>query len=141
VPLIKSSQGTTKIFLEGVGAPRTSAEPPRKSKDPHEGVSFGVVYANDLALKALASEGRAKFPVGSIIVREKLATADAAQAELVAVMIKRAPGFNLTGGDWEFLTIDGALTKVRERQKKGSCLECHSAQAERDFVFPVPPSK
>jgi hypothetical protein len=104
-------------------------------------VSFGVVYANDAALDALASEGRAKFPAGSIIVREKLASAAAAQADLVAVMIKRAPGFNPTGGDWEFLTIDGALTKVSERQKKGSCLECHSSQSERDFVFPLPEQK
>lgn len=141
VPIIRSSQGTTKIYLEGVGAPRTPAAPRRKSKDPHEGPTFGVVYANDLASEALANEGRTKFPYGSIIVREKLSREDAAQPDLVAVMIKRAPGFNPTGGDWEFLTIDGALTKVRERQKKGSCLECHSSQSERDFVFPLPPSK
>ena len=141
MPQIRSSQGTTKIYLEGVGAPRTPADPPRKSKDPHEGVSFGVIYANDAALDALASEGRAKFPYGSIIVREKLSREDAAQPDLVAVMIKRALGFNPTGGDWEFLTIDGALTKVRERQKRGSCLECHSSQSERDFVFPAPEQK
>ena len=136
MPTIRSSQGTTKIYLEGVGAPRTPAAPPRKKKDPHEGPTFGVVYANDLAREALAREGRVKFPAGSIIVREKLAHEADTQPQLVAVMIKRAPGFNRAGGDWEFIVTD-ALTNVRERQKKGSCVECHSSQAERDFVFPL----
>jgi hypothetical protein len=51
-------------------------------------------------------------------------------------MIKRERGFNPTGGDWLFLTVDGAMTKVQERQKKGTCLECHKSQRSRDFVFP-----
>jgi hypothetical protein len=51
-------------------------------------------------------------------------------------MYKRAPGFNPKGGDWEFLILDGAATKIQERQKKGSCLDCHDSQRDRDFVFP-----
>jgi len=78
--------------------------------------------------------------VGSVIVREKLSRETDVIPQIVAVMIKRAPGFNPKGGDWEFLTADGGLTKVGERQKTGSCLECHSSQADRDFVFP-PPSR
>jgi hypothetical protein len=136
VPIIGSSQGKTTIYLEGVGAPPVPASP-RREKKSHD-ASFGVVYANDPAREALANEGRTKFPVGSIIVREKLASAEATQPELVAVMLKRTPGFNPEGGDWEFLTADGMLTKVGARQRKGSCLECHSSQVERDFVFPLP---
>ena len=52
-------------------------------------------------------------------------------------MVKRAQGFNPKGGDWEYLITDGALTRIRERQKKGSCSACHSQQESRDFVFPV----
>src|ERR1051325_8401801 len=124
------------IDLGGVGAPSSPASPPRgpKKDETHEGFYFGVIYANDPAREPLANEGRTKFPAGSMIVREKLARADDAQPELVAVMIKRAAGFNPSGGDWEFLVVDGGLTKVRERQKKGSCLQCHSSQADRDFV-------
>lgn len=110
---------------------------PSRRKDESHDASYGVVYANDLAREAIASDGRAKFPVGSTIVREKLPREEATQPELVAVMIKRAAGFNPKGGDWEFVTTDGMLTKVSERQKTGSCLECHSKQADRDFVFPV----
>ncbi|HEX6182494.1 MAG TPA: cytochrome P460 family protein, partial [Pyrinomonadaceae bacterium] len=93
------------------------------------------VYANELARAAFA--GDLKFPTGSIIVREKLSKPDDATPQLLAVMVKRAAGFNPKGGDWEFLTVDGALTKVTERQKQGSCLDCHASQRERDFVFPV----
>ena len=106
--------------------------------DTSEGHTYGVVYANDSARAALA--GRTKFPAGSIIVREKLSAPDAATPQLLAVMFKRAPGFNPKGGDWEFLTVDGSLKKITARQKKGSCLDCHSRQSGRDFVFAEPPA-
>lgn len=137
MPIIRNSQGKTTIQLNDFGAP--PGDGGGKKHDTH-GSTFGVVYANDLAREALSNDGRAKFPVGSIIVREKLASREATQPELVVVMIKRASGFNPAGGDWEFITADGTLTKVRERQKKGSCLDCHSSQADRDFVFPATPS-
>lgn len=56
-------------------------------------------------------------------------------------MLKRAPGFNPKGGDWEFLLVDGEASKVIERQKKGSCLECHVTQRERDFAYPLAKEK
>jgi hypothetical protein len=85
----------------------------------------------------MTSEKPAKFPVGSVIIREKFKRQDDVQPELVAVMIKRANGFSPKGGDWEYLIADGKLKKIRERHKKGSCYECHSQQKDRDFVFPV----
>jgi hypothetical protein len=113
---------------------------PPKSVATHEGggQSFGVVYANRHARAAIESMEPSTFPAGSIIVREKLARADDERPELLAVMVKRPPGFNPKGGDWEFLLVDGAGSKVIERQKRGSCLDCHASQRERDFVFPVP---
>jgi len=89
----------------------------------------------------MSSKTHAKFPVGSIIIREKLSAPDDARPALLAVMFKRAPGFNPAGGDWEFLTVDGAVTKIQERQKHGSCLQCHASQRDADFVFPVPARK
>lgn len=136
MPLVITSRGNTTIYPEGLAVPVGPS--PSRREDKSHGASYGVVYANDLAREALASDGRVKFPVGSTIVREKLPREDATQPELVAVMIKRAAGFNPKGGDWEFITTDGMLTKVSERQKKGSCLECHSSQAAKDFIFPLP---
>ena len=56
-------------------------------------------------------------------------------------MIKHPKGFSRASGDWEYLVVDGGLTKVRERQKKGSCNGCHVQQKDRDFVFPVTTTK
>jgi hypothetical protein len=113
--------------------------PPRKSteSDGHsmDGGTYGIVYANDLAREGWAAGS--KFPVGSILVREKLSKPDDAVPQLVAVMVKRAPGFNTAGGDWEFLTVNGGLTKVTGRQRKGNCLDCHASQSDKDFVYPV----
>lgn len=140
-PTITTSRGTTKIFLPG---DIFSQPPPRKTSEKkqatHEdsGNIFGVVYANGLANDVLNAKDRMRFPPGSIIVREKLAKVDDEKPELLTAMIKRARGFNPKANDWEFLVIDGTMTKIIDRQKQGSCLNCHASQKKRDFVFPVP---
>ena len=138
VPTVNISQGQTRIRLEAPPRqPRPApSEHSRERKSHTTGPStYGVVYANELARAAFTSG--AKFPAGSVIVREKLSKPGDARPQLLAVMVKRAAGFNPAGGDWEFLTVDGGLTKVTGRQKKGSCLDCHASQRDRDFVFPV----
>lgn len=100
-----------------------------------------MVWVNPIGRAAMASEKPAKFPVGSVIVREKFAKRDDAQPQLLAVMVKRSAGFNPKRGDWEYLIVDGGLTKIRERQTKGSCSACHAQQKDRDFVFPLPETK
>ena len=98
---------------------------------------LGTVYVNELAAQVIAAGKSGTFPLGSIIVREKLTKPNDKEPELVAVMIKREPGFNPAGGDWLFLTADGTLAKIRERQKTGSCLGCHKSERANDFVFPL----
>ena len=144
VPIITSSNGTTRILMPGAiissgsrPAPATKKNEDKKTHD-GGGNSFGVVYVNSLAREAVVAEPRIQFPRGSIIVREKLAQADDTQPQHLTVMIKRARGFNPAANDWEFLAVDGALTKIQERQKKGSCLDCHASQKARDFVYPAP---
>jgi hypothetical protein len=83
----------------------------------------------------------AVFPVGSIIVREKLSHLEDKQAELLAIMVKRFSGFNPKVGDWEFFVVDGSLTRVTQRQRTGSCSACHRSQKETDYVFPVGATK
>jgi hypothetical protein len=144
VPSVKTSRGSTKISLEGawVFNESSSGSKPRTNAAHEGGASaFGVVFVNDIARAVMSGEKNAKFPEGSIIVREKLARADDAQPELIAVMYKRARGFNPAAGDWEFLTVDGAMTKIQARQKKGSCLECHVSQRDSDFVYPLSEAK
>jgi hypothetical protein len=141
---VGTSRGRTVILNEGEIVPPNGQPAPAPSKEPttHTGEqSFGVVYANAPARGPIGSPEAQTFPAGSIIVRERLANAESQLPELLAVMIKHAPGFNPKGGDWEFLLVDGAGSKVIERQKKGSCLDCHAKQRERDFIYPVPAIK
>jgi Cytochrome P460 len=141
VPIMTTSRNTTRILMPGaiIFSGRRPAPAPAKRDVSHEagGNSFGVVYANDLAREAMIADPSIPFPRGSIIIREKLRQQDAKIPELMTVMIKRRAGFNPKANDWEFLLIDGTGTKVLERQKKGSCLDCHESQASRDFVYPT----
>lgn len=76
-----------------------------------------------------------QFPVGSIIIREKLAQADDTAPQLLVALVKRERGFNPKAKDWEFLMFDGSATTIRQREKTGSCQECHVLQKDNDLVF------
>lgn len=93
------------------------------------------MFVNDVGRSALLEAKNPQFPVGSIIVREKLLKIDDAVPQLLVAMIKRARGFNRKANDWEFLMIDGSLTKITQREKTGSCRDCHKQQKGDDFVF------
>ena len=141
MPQVTTSRGRTRIYLEGatIWEPqRTPEEEPEKKNHVVDGVAYGVVYANLTARGASKPIfGPPKYPAGSVIVRETLARPGDVQPLLLVAMVKRAPGFNPKGGDWEFMTIDPSLSKITGRQKQGSCLGCHASQRESDFVFPV----
>lgn len=109
----------------------------RTTRASHEDFAafYGVVYANDIARHSLLNQKKPQFSVGSVIVREKLAQADALKSELIVVMVKRERGFNKKANDWEFLMIDGSLSSVTHREKTGSCRDCHIQQKDNDFVF------
>ena len=117
---------------------RPARVPQKQATHEGGGDSFGVAYANDLARSALNSEPPIKFPTGSIIVRQKLIHEGDDQPSMLTVMIKRKRGFNKAANDWEFLAVQGDAVKIIERQKKGSCLDCHSSQRDHDFVYPPP---
>ncbi len=108
----------------------------KEPKNPHEkGVkTFARYFANELAQAEIYKDAP-RFPVGSIIVREKLLNADDAQPELVTVMVKREKGFSKKTGDWEYLVVEGGLNKISKREKTGSCSACHAGAAKTDFVF------
>jgi len=103
-----------------------------KEKNPHQD-KFITVYVNDLGKAAMFSVNN-KFPVGAIIVKEKLPT-PTSKAELLTVMIKRKAGFNPASGDWEYLVLDPAKTAILERGKLERCNNCHLEKKDSDFVF------
>ena len=113
------------------------ARPEKKSSDSHDGggASYGVIYVNETARGALLNEKKPQFPVGSIIVREKLAKEDDTLPQLLVALVKHERGFNPKANDWEFLVLDGKASAIQRREKTGSCQACHAQQKETDFVF------
>jgi hypothetical protein len=109
--------------------------PPRSRKDdPTHATTLGFAYVNEIGRDASRRQPFA-FPVGTMIVRERLLP-PSTTAEMLVVMIKHENGFNRKANGWEFLTIKGDATKILKREKAGACLKCHASAAGNDFVFP-----
>jgi len=103
-------------------------------ENPHRD-NFVTVYVNDAGRRAMLKEKWPRFPLGSLIVKEKLPVRDAnAAPELLTVMLKREAGYDPEGGDWEYLVLDGRGEEVRARGKLESCRACHQEYPHTDFV-------
>ena len=74
-----------------------------------------------------------KFPVGAIIVKEKIRAEDGA-TELFTGMLKHESGYSNEHGDWEYFTIDGQAAEVKSRGRLKECMECHQKYEAFDFV-------
>ncbi len=79
-------------------------------------------------------EPKAVFPAGTVILKQKFASKDAARPELYTGMLKREKGFSSECGDWEFFTVDGAGKTVSDRGKTASCIACHKLYSDTDFI-------
>ncbi|MBX3063940.1 MAG: cytochrome P460 family protein [Anaerolineae bacterium] len=74
-----------------------------------------------------------QFPVGTVIVKEKIAEEDMS-LDALGIMIKHESGFNPAGGDWEYAYWEaGKLT--RDTSLLQNCQSCHSRQTQTDSVF------
>jgi len=99
-------------------------EEAKKKNGPHA-ISQIKIYMDESGAEAFKRAAKA-FPVGSVIVKEK-------QSENgVGGMIKRAPGYDLDHGDWEFFYFEDPA-KI-ESGKIASCVNCHDS-ARQDHVF------
>ena len=98
-------------------------------------MALGFSYVNEIGRAAMFGAEPRKFPVGSIIVRERLLPGTSSPDQLV-VMIKHEPAFNRKGNGWEFLSADGAMTTITKRDRDGACLKCHASASQNDFIFP-----
>jgi hypothetical protein len=101
---------------------------------PHRGAKF-LIHANAAAVLPVFDPW-GKFPVGSLILKEKLEKEHGA-ARLFTGMLKREKGYYPEGGDWEYFTVDGAASKIAERGKLSRCATCHEEYPQGDFVTKV----
>ncbi len=92
------------------------------------------VYINAIGRDEMLTKKNPKFPVGTVVVKEKLSSPDSLSPELLTVMIKRKKGFNPEVGDWEFMTLNGQATEVTAKGKLESCQSCHLDYKQNDYI-------
>lgn len=99
--------------------------------NPHS-LSYFRVFINPMGWQAFSSN-KAVFPVGTVIVKEKLNSAAATRDDLLTVMVKRQKGWRASSGDWEFFIVDsaGKLANTSDTH----CISCHRSKAEMGWVY------
>jgi hypothetical protein len=107
---------------------------PFVNKSEHSSLTFGFVYANNLAKDEIKKETPI-FPVGSIIVREKHLSETSQMPETIIAMVKREKGFSKSTNDWEFFLFEGKDFLLKRRETKGDCAKCHINAEKTDWIF------
>ena len=104
-----------------------------EEQNPHRD-KFVVVYVNAIGRHAMLEQKWPRFPVGSVIVKEKLSTKESTSPELLTVMKKREAGYDPQKGDWEYFVFDGTGREMRASGKLEKCQGCHLDEKQTDYV-------
>ena len=123
----------TPQLMEPLSALSCAIIPGRQEPSPHLH-KYVSVFVNPVGREAMMTRQKPKFPIGSMIVKEKLGSPDSTAPEVLTAMIKREPGYNPENGDWEYLVLDGAASRIVEQGKLTRCSGCHRAYKHSDFV-------
>jgi hypothetical protein len=105
---------------------------PPKIADPHK--KFVRVYVNDVGRSAMMEQKIPVFPVGTIIVKEKLPEKYSQKPEFFTIMVKREPSYDKDHGDWQYLTMEADMAKVEKPATLENCQSCHASWKAADFV-------
>jgi cytochrome P460 len=103
----------------------------REKHGPHT-QRFIRVYANPPAAQRLRRDSPAAWPVGAVIVKEKLRSAADTAPDGVAFMVKRGDGRFRESGGWEFAYFPPGPEPRRTHE---ACAACHRVAAATDYVF------
>jgi hypothetical protein len=102
------------------------------ASNPHKD-KFVTVSVNSIGMPAMMHAKAPVFPQGTIIVKEKSATAGG-PPELLTVMRKRETGYAPSDGDWQYLVLNGTATKVTAQGHLQTCQACHAQWRKTDYV-------
>lgn len=105
----------------------------RAHDSPHAS-KYISVYVNEIGREAMLTQQKPKFPVGSVVIKEKLASKTSAAPELLTAMVKREPGYDAKNGDWEYLTLNGEATQIIASGQLKDCQSCHAFYSHTDYI-------
>lgn len=100
---------------------------------PHARVPVAV-FANLAAATVLTNKTKSGFSKGSVIVKVKYLDGLEEPSEL-GVMLKREPGYDAEGGDWEYAFVRLKPALLINRGRIENCRNCHRKQKAHDFIF------
>jgi hypothetical protein len=123
-----------------VGISQQHVDSARERAGPHAHTSIRI-FMNDEAANAFHKS--TKYPVGSVIVKEKKGLdykisgpsphTSAKTSDGVGGMIKRSAGYDSEHRDWEYFYFEDP--SIVEHGRITSCIECHRSAAASDYVF------
>ena len=132
-------QVNPEFALLCVGPMQSHVDAAREKHGPHAHTAISI-YMDDLAADAFRA-GNAPYPVGAVIVKQKLLLSyrDASGKPTpgdqsgVGGMVKRPAGFDPEHGDWEYFYLEDPARI--ERGTIASCVNCHASAKATDHVF------
>ena len=120
-------------LMEPLPAMSCAIIPGRGEPSPHLH-KYVSVFVNSVGREQMMTKRTPKYPVGSMIVKEKWDSKDSARPEMLTGMIKRQKGYYPEGGDWEYFVLDGPASKIVEQGKLERCSVCHRPYQNYDFI-------
>lgn len=125
----------TTVKIDIAESVRTMCLDPKMVHGPH--MEPGIhLYASSAAIAVRQTANAVpRYPVGTLLVKEKFDTKDAATPSLITVMEKTASQGRVD--DWRFTMIRLADRSIVRDTARMSCAECHSRYADADFVSSV----
>jgi hypothetical protein len=132
--LAKMHRVTEKPFLmDRIASTRCDVRPSDLVQQGPHSDAYCHVFVNDAGQETLKS-GSGSYAAGTVIIKQKFLDKEGTKPALFTVMRKMEPGYDAEHGDWEYSIVDRSGTKVFSRGKTNSCIECHAAYKETDYV-------
>jgi hypothetical protein len=114
---------------------------PPTPPEPHPGVveiegkdRYIRVFASSHAASLMPESRVESYPEGSAVAKVKLIEGSS-EPTGVAFMIKREPGYNPEGRDWEYFVFEGKPLRLSARGALSSCQGCHGEQTYTDGLY------
>lgn len=92
------------------------------------------IYVNKLGEDAMLKQAKPKFPVGSIIVKERHSSSDSKKADYITVMRKLPAGTKPETGDWQYLVYARDAKIELKEHNLPDCMSCHAQWKDTDYT-------
>ena len=109
--------------------------------EPHPGVveaqgkdRYIRVFASSHTASLMREPRVESYPEGSVVAKVKLGEGSS-EPVAVAFMVKREPGSNPEGRDWEYLIFEGKPLTLSARGAPSTCQGCHGEQTYTDGLY------